>query len=233
MTVSPKVAVAVRHVAFEDLGNLEPCLREKGYAVEYLEAGLDRIEGAARADLLVVLGGPIGAYDSEAYPFLRDEVALLEARLAAGRPTLGICLGAQLIAQALGAKVRAGPVKEIGWSPLRLTRAGRRSALAALEEAPVLHWHGDTFDIPAGAEQLASTPAYENQAFSVGSDILALQFHPEACGRSLERWYIGHATELARAGVSVASLRAETARHDALLQRCAHKLWANWLASLA
>jgi len=228
-----RTAVVVRHVAFEDLGNLEPCLREKGYEIAYLEAGTDPLgEAADRADILVVLGGPVGAYETDAYPFLRDETALLATRLGAGRPTLGICLGAQLMAQALGARVRPGPVKEIGWSALRLTQAGRRSPLAALEEVPVLHWHGDTFDIPTGARHLASTPAYENQAFSLGPNILALQFHPEARARSLERWYIGHACELSGAGVPVATLRAEAARHDALLQRAAHRLWKDWLAAL-
>jgi GMP synthase (glutamine-hydrolysing) len=233
MGASRKTAVALRHVAFEDLGSLEPCLRDEGYAIEYLEAGWDPIDRAARdADLLVVLGGPIGAYEAEAYPFLRDEMALLEARLAAGRPTLGICLGAQLIAQALAARVRPAPAKEIGWSAVQLTSAGRRSPLAALEKAAVLHWHGDMFEMPAAAERLASTPACENQAFRLGANVLALQFHPEVCARALERWYIGHAAELAQARVSPTRLRAEAARHDALLQRSARELWARWLRSL-
>lgn len=232
MSATRKVAVAIRHVAFEDLGNLEPCLREKGYSIEYVEAGLDLVEAARHADLLIVLGGPIGAYEAQSYPFLRDEIALLEARLAAGRPTLGICLGAQLIALALGARVRPAAAKEIGWSALRLTPAGRRSPLAALEGVAVLHWHGDTFEIPAGAQHLASTAACENQAFSLGAQVLALQFHPEACARSLERWYIGHAVELAQAGLAPAGLRAEAALHDALLQRHARDLWSHWLDAL-
>src|SRR5262249_57807158 len=122
------------------------------------------------AEVLIVLGGPIGVYQEQDYPFLTDELRVLERRLAADLPTLGICLGAQLMARALGAKVYAGPRKEIGWSPLHLSAAGRRSCLAPLakRQAAVLHWHGDTFDLPAGATHLASTPDYPHPALACG-----------------------------------------------------------------
>jgi GMP synthase (glutamine-hydrolysing) len=229
-----RTAVAIRHVAFEDLGNLEPCLRAKGYRIEYVEAGVDPLDAAGRDPaLLVVLGGPVGAYEEESYPFIRGELALLRERLAAGRPTLGICLGAQLMASALGARVHPGGRKEIGWAPLALTEAGKASALKHLEGVPVLHWHGDTFEMPAGAVRLASTEAYANQAFSWGRNALALQFHPEAIGARLERWYIGHACEIASVpGIGVATLRADAARHSAPLQDRAAKLWESWLSAL-
>ena len=151
----------------------------------------------AAADLLVVLGGPIGAYEEELYPFLADELRVIERRLAAGRPVLGICLGSQLMARALGARVYPGTGKEIGWAPLQLTAAGRDSCLAPLGGgAPVLHWHGDTFDLPKGASLLASTPRYKNQAFAWQRHGLALQCHIEATAAGLERWYIGHACEI-------------------------------------
>jgi len=137
-------------------------------------------------DLVVVLGGPIGAYEQEDYPFIADEIAILRARVAANRPTLAICLGAQILAQALGARVYAG-TKEIGWAPLKLTEAGQRSVLRDIgrDATPVLHWHGDTFDLPDGADRLASTPECANQAFSLGAT-LAVQFHPEV-GDALHR----------------------------------------------
>ncbi len=231
---SAKTAIAIRHVAFEDLGNLEPVLRERGYRVGYRQAGVDRLGGAAlRADLLVVLGGPIGAYEESGYPFLRDELALLEKRLAAGLPTLGICLGAQLMARALGANVYPARRKEIGWGRLDLAPAAREGALRHLDDARVLHWHGDTFDLPGGAVHLARTEICPNQAFSWGGSGLALQFHAEVCGPALERWYIGHACEIAASTTSVAELRADAACYAAALQPRAAKLWESWLSALS
>src|SRR5262249_17403634 len=143
-------ALVIRHVACEDLGNLAGVLQRRGLVVRYVEAGLDDV-GQLKPPApqgLIVLGGPIGVYPEKGYPFLTDELRVLEQRLAADRPTLGICLGAQLMARALGAKVYAGPCKEIGWASLQLSEAGRRSCLVQLaqREAAVLHWHGDTFD---------------------------------------------------------------------------------------
>ena len=103
-------------------------------------------------DLLIVLGGPIGVYETETYPFIADEIAAIAARLAADKPMLGICLGAQMMAAALGARVAPGPVKEIGWAPLHLTAAGEKSVLAPLGATPVLHWHGDNCELPAGCD---------------------------------------------------------------------------------
>ena len=109
--------LAIRHVQFEDLGSFAPWFAQSGLQVEYLDAGVDALAGVdvLSPALVVVLGGPIGAYQDALYPFLRDELALIRARLDAGRPLLGICLGAQLIARALGARVYPGPAVEIGW----------------------------------------------------------------------------------------------------------------------
>lgn len=229
--------LAIRHVQFEDLGSLESIITARGGAIHYAEAGIADLTAfdPLDADLLVVLGGPIGANEDDPYPFLADERRLLAARLNAGRPTLGICLGAQLMALALGARVYPGPAKEIGWAPIRLTDAGAASPLAPLAEdgGVVLHWHGDTFDLPAGAVRLASTDICENQAFAFGPAALALQFHVEAATQALERWYIGHACEIAAApGVSVDRLRADTARHGAALERRAARCFEAWLTSV-
>lgn len=229
-----KLATVIRHLAFEDLGSLEPVLSQQGYSIQYLEAGMDDLSAIAplNTDLLIVLGGPIGAYDEQDYPFLVDELRILEQRLAADLPTLGICLGAQLMARALGANVYPGGQKEIGWSPLTLSAAGQQSPLKHLttQSTPVLHWHGDTFDLPTGAIHLAASDKYVNQAFSWGKNGLGLQFHPEVTKRGLERWFIGHAGEIgATPDVSVAQLRQDTARYADQLMAQASKIWSDWL----
>ena len=226
--------IALRHLAFEDLGVFRPVLEGRGFAIEYRQAGVMPPSGAdwLAADLVVVLGGPVGVYEVDRYPWLAGEIEGVRARLQRGLPTLGVCLGAQLMAAALGARVYPGPAKEIGWSELTLTDAGRRSSLLPLEAAPVLHWHGDTFDLPAGATRLASTALTLNQAFEVEGFALATQFHAEVDGAAIETWLIGHAFELAHAGVSVSELRARTAAVSAAAAAAGRAMLADWLDRL-
>ncbi len=230
-----KTAVAIRHVAFEDLGSFAEVLAEQGYELRYLEAGWDSLAAIdpLAPDLLVILGGPIGAYEDDLYPFLNTELGLIERRLAARKPLLGICLGAQLMARALGAKVYPGKAgKEIGWEPLILTEAGRNGPLRhlAAEMTPVLHWHGDTFDVPRGAALLAGSEKYPNQAFALNNYAMGLQFHPEVTVAGMERWFIGHACEIGGTpGISVPQLRADTARWGAKLRPQGQLFFAEWL----
>jgi GMP synthase (glutamine-hydrolysing) len=230
-----KTAAAIRHVHFEDLGTFEPTLREHGYAVRYFDAGVDdlRSDEVRDADLLIVLGAPVSAYEEDRYPFLTHELAILERRLAAGRPMLGICLGAQLFARAMGTRAYPGPAKEIGWAPLVFTEAGKQSVLRHLEGVPVLHWHGDTFDLPAGSELLASTAICRNQAFTLGRNVIAFQFHPEASVKHFERWLIGHACELSGVpGLSTNKLRSDTERFAPLVEPRGQRCLAEWLSNL-
>ncbi len=227
-----KTALALRHVPFEHLGVLEPLLLGRGYTVRTLDVGVQPLpaEALATADLVVVLGAPIGAFDDDLYPFLRAETEAIAQRLAARKPLLGICLGAQLMARALGAAVAPMGVKEIGFAPLTLTAEGSTSPLAPLADGtPVLHWHGDRFDLPAGATRLASTPVCAEQAFALGDYALGLQCHLEADLRELEAWLIGHAAELAAAGIDPRTLRAQAPALAAPLAQRAHDVFTVWL----
>ena len=230
-----KTAVAIRHVGFEDLGGFAPPLTSAGFDIRYADAGEHDLTALApdEDDLVVVLGGPIGVYEETAYPFLKHELDFVERRLATGRPIMGICLGAQFIARAAGARVYPSGGREIGFGPIDLTEAGRRSCLAPFAAAPTtLHWHGDTFDLPSGAVRLASTDLCENQAFAIGANIIGFQFHPEATGQDIERWLIGHAVELAAAGVDVPRVRRDAAAYGNELSKKAIDVVTTWLAQL-
>ncbi len=224
-------AVAIRHLAFEDAGSLKNELAARGIELRYLEAGIDDLSEARSADLLIVLGGPIGVYEVSRYPFLKQEFAAIEAAIRCGVPVLGICLGAQAIAAVLGSRVYPGREKEIGFGLIGLTPEGRASPLNALSECKfwVLHWHGDTFDLPSGATRLAETAITPNQAFAYGPKVLGLQFHAELVPRDMEKWLIGHAVELAKAGIEPGTLRADTARLGAVVERAGMKMFGEWL----
>ncbi len=231
-----KTAVAIRHIHFEDLGSFEAVLTAAGYRIHYYDLGVNELWtlDPPLPDLLVVLGGPVGVYETDTYPFLSEERQILEARLEVGRPTLGLCLGAQQIAATLGADVQPTGIKEIGFSELTLTDAGLGGPLRHLDGVSVLHWHGDAFEIPDGAVNLATTPLCATQGFALGRNVLGLQFHPEvdACA-GIERWLVGHAAELAAAGIDPRILRADAERFGPPLREAARKMLTEWLQGLA
>jgi GMP synthase (glutamine-hydrolysing) len=228
-----KTVNVIRHLAFEDLGSFSSVLQAHGYKINYVDAGYDDLSqiDALSDGLLVILGGPISVNDTAMFPFLGEEISLLKRRIAADRPTLGICLGAQIIARALGAKVYPGDEKEIGWYDLSLTAAGEQSALRYLDakHCSMLHWHGETFDLPVGAALLASSEKFPHQAFSYGKNILALQFHPEVTQRSMEKWFIGHIGEIMQTDeVSVEKLREDTHRYANQLEMQGELFFNSW-----
>lgn len=197
--------IALRHVAFEDLGLWEAEIRAHGYDVEYVDAGVDDLAPVRDADLVVVLGGPIGVPNADIYPVLDQETAVIRERLAADLPVLGSCLGAQLMAHALGWPVRPGPL-ELGWGVITISDAGMETPLRHLAGVPILQWHGDEIIAPEGVELLASTPVVPCQAFAVGRS-LGIQFHPEVDKESFEQWIIGNFVELQGFGVDIVGFR--------------------------
>ncbi len=229
-----KTLLAIRHVPFEDLGSYALVLSDAGYAIQYVEAATADYAALAKRpwDLLVVLGGPIGVNDGTDYPFIAPELKFVEARLKADVPTLGICLGSQFIAKALGAKVYRIDQVEIGWSPLTLTAAGRASPLRHLS-SPVFHWHGEAFELPVGATNLASTRLTPHQGFSWGKATLAMQFHPEVTRQGLEQWYVGNSSELRELKLKPGELRRSAAAHGADMQAQGAEVLKAWLAAIA
>jgi len=175
--------VVVEHVPFEGPGSIatEAALRGRALRVvrPYLGEPLPALEELCG---LVAMGGPMGVSDTASHPYLADELELLAAAVAAGRAVLGVCLGAQLLAAALGAQVSRGAQLEIGAGTVALSEAGRADPVlgaAGRGELPVVHWHHDTFELPAGAVRLASSALYPNQAFRAGACVYGLQFHVE------------------------------------------------------
>lgn len=169
------------HVPFEGLGSMESWFVSQGWVVSRTRLfANERLPDPNDFDWLVIMGGPMGVYDEGEYPWLVQEKRFIEAGLSRDIPVLGICLGAQLIADVLGAKVSRNKYKEIGWFPVSLTKSGRRSQL--VEGLPVqftaFHWHGDVFATPEGAQSLAISEACPNQIFARGK-VLGLQFHLE------------------------------------------------------
>ena len=179
-----------RHVPFEHLGRIEPPLVSRGITIDYADLYQPGAiaPDPSRYDGLIFMGGPMSVNDG--LPYLEQEAGWIAQAAEAGRPILGVCLGAQLIAKALGARVYRNPVKEIGWFDIELTGVGATDPLfaGAAPRETVFQWHGETFDLPAGANWLASSSSCPHQAFRMGSNVYALQFHLEVTPEMIADW---------------------------------------------
>ena len=182
--------LAFRHTRSDDLGLIADALNVHGIACECadLYASPAAEFRADQAEALIFMGGPMSANDD--LPYLRREIQFIQDAVERGRPVLGVCLGAQLIAKALGARVYKNAVKEIGWAPVTFTEAGDRDILfrGLQGSETIFHWHGETFDLPAGAELLASSAGCRNQAFRFGDRVYGLQFHLEVTPSMIVEW---------------------------------------------
>jgi GMP synthase-like glutamine amidotransferase len=177
----------LQHVPFEGLGSIAPWLDEAGYQVTRTGFfGPAELPDPSSIDFLIVLGGPMSVNDEDRFPWLIAEKQFIRKTIHAGKPVLGICLGAQLIACALGAGVYRNPVKEIGWFPVQGIASDDPSVFQFPESIDVFHWHGETFDLPEGAVQLAKSEACLNQAFGFGNSVIGLQFHLETTPRAAQ-----------------------------------------------
>jgi GMP synthase (glutamine-hydrolysing) len=201
--------LVLQHVACEGPGDIGAALQRRGMTIrvvridqgESVPAGLD-------ADALVVMGGPMGVYEADRHPHLRAELRLIEDALHRSRPVLGVCLGSQLLAAALGVRVYPSGGKELGWYRVDLAAAAEDDALfrTAPRRFIALHWHGDIFDLPAGAVHLASSERTAHQAFRFGDSAYGLLFHLEVTPPQLDAMATAFADEIAAAGVSAAGL---------------------------
>ena len=229
-----KSALIIRHTPYEGIAGFRAPVEAAGYEltrIDVSDPAFPHID-FDEPDLVLIMGGPMGVYETEAHPWIAGEITRLARRIMLDRPTIGVCLGSQMIAAAMGARVYPGPVKEVGFAPVTISPAGLGSPLRHIEDVPVLHWHGDSFDLPPGVELLASTDAYPHQAFRRGNNLLAPQCHPEMGEDPRFDIWLEDEAYVEAAGLTVAELRVQ---HDALgpaAVAAGQKLITDWLYRL-
>ncbi len=221
-----------QHVPFEDLGCIAPALLARGHSLQLTRWFAGEAAPALDAyDALIVMGGPMNVDEFDQHPWLRDERAAVRNAIDAGKPVLGICLGAQLIAASLGALVTRNPHLEIGWFEVfRPATAPQASLLSGFPERfAAFHWHGDTFALPAGAQLLLSSEACAHQAFQLGPRVLGLQFHLEVTAANARDMYVGETMQPSRYVQEPAYVLAGL-DHFADSNRRMAQLLDNWLS---
>lgn len=209
-------------------GWLEYALEEVGAETDYVDLALGEVVNGRRYDKVIVLGGHMGAYDTAEHQWLVDEKEFLQRTLAEGTPILGVCLGAQLLAEVAGGAAYRSPTVEAGFVTIVSTAVGERDATVAAIDGPVVAWHHDTFDLPPGAELLATTDSYPH-AFRVGS-ALGVQFHPEVTPEMFDEWIATTGTaELEEAGLDPGAFAARLDAERERLRAQAVRFFRTWL----
>lgn len=230
-----KTALIVRHVPREGAaGYLQP-IEAAGYHIDRIDVASPDFAGVdlCDPDLLIMMGGPMGVYEADVHPWIPVQLAKLAQRLERDRPTLGVCLGSQMIAAALGARVYPGGHMELGFAPVTVTGTGAQSPLRHVDGVPLLHWHSDTFDLPDNVDLLASTDRYAHQAFRRGANLLALQFHAEM-GEDprFDDWLTHFWADLDVAGQCGIALRRDHDDHGPGAVAAGRAMIGEWLAGI-
>jgi GMP synthase (glutamine-hydrolysing) len=223
----------LQHHRVENLGTIAEALEGAALAWQYIRVheGHPVPKEMKGAGGLIVMGGPMAAYQADRYPFLRDEMVLIEQAVTEELPVLGVCLGAQIVAAALGAKVTRNPAgKEIGWYPVTLSDAALEDRLwrGVAPTITPFHWHGDIFELPAGAVSLASSEKTPCQAFRYGNSVYALQFHIEVTPESVAAMAAEWPRELEKEKISAAEMIGAAAGHVPELELLSDAIFGRW-----
>jgi len=234
MNKNANKVLAIQHVRCETPGTISDALAEKEISVvsvrafegETVPAGLEGYGG------LVVMGGPMGVYEQDRYPFLRDEIQLIREALQKNLPVLGVCLGSQLLAAAAGAPVKPGRKKEIGWYRIALTPESQSDALwTGIEPSfTAFHWHGDIFELPAGAVPLASSDRTHHQSFRFGASAYAILFHMEVSGDMIREMVETFRDELESEGLSGSRIVGQVREYLPRLNAIGRTVFSRWTA---
>ncbi len=227
-------ALILCHKTKDDLGSMKSVLEERGFTLDYILGYEDKLKDLddSQYDLAVILGGPMGVYESAEHPYLLNEVEYIKSRIDKDLPTLGICLGAQLMANALGSRVyKAEQDKETGWRELDVTEKGLKSVVRHFDKSKtkMTQAHQDTFDFPKGATLLATSPQFENQIYSYGKNALGFQCHPEADEKIIDAWVNKHESFFLAGDMTKESVAEETQKYLPTLKAQTALFLNEWL----